>query len=314
LNQLPGRRCSGRGSRAGTTRRHPTARWIGRVAAVIWGIATLLLGRASHAQTPVSSTIVLAFDPRSEAQRQAVAAIQAHVQGLPLELVVESVERQHSLELRLAASGALAASRHALGTFYIDVADDRSLLIFFTEAEGEATLIRRLPPNPQGQRVALEQAAIVVRSLVEALLDGGGVGIGPPTGRPQASERDQVRSGQGDQPLPITPEGANPSSLNRPTEVPDHPPAEVGGANRRLAIAAGSAVAPFASDVPWQTGFSAAAQWLAIPVIYVGARYTRFPALTLRSADVVFSVQRRPLELIAGYRERGRLALNAEAG
>src|ERR1041384_5857677 len=62
----------------------------------------------------------------------------------------------------------------------MDIAEDGALLIFFTEVSGEATLIRRLPPNRQGLRVGLEQAAIVVRSLVEALLEGGNVGIATP--------------------------------------------------------------------------------------------------------------------------------------
>jgi len=150
-----------------------------------WSVALLLWSATSGAASP-SSTIVLTVDESSEAETQAVAAIRAHVSGFPVEVLVVPVEAQRSLELRLAASGALAASRRALGTFSTKVTDDGSLLIFFTEADGEATLVRRLRPSAQGMRVAVEQAAIVVASLIEALLDGGSVGIGRPT-RPPAN-------------------------------------------------------------------------------------------------------------------------------
>ena len=119
-----------------------------------WSLATLLLTRALGAQ-PQSSTIILTFDASSEAQKQAIAAIRAHVSGLPADVVIVPLEHQRSLDSRLAAAGSLAASRQALGTFYIEIEPDGTLLIFFTEPGAEATLIRRLPPNDQGVRVAL---------------------------------------------------------------------------------------------------------------------------------------------------------------
>lgn len=278
--------------------------WLG------WNVALLLLCRSVGAE-PQPSTIVLAFDATSDAQKQAVAAIRAHMQGLPLEVVAAPVERQRSLQLRLAESGALAALHRAFGTFYIDVADDRSLLIFFTEAEGEATLIRRLPPSQQGLRVALEQAAIVVRSLVEALLEGGGVGIAPPADRPPVAEGASEATREGIEPRD-TPdaEGATSDDTVSTTKPPD----ETGPGMARIGLGAGVAVTSFASDVPWQTGLSVGAQWLVAPTFYFGARYTLLPALTLESDAAAVSVRRHPLELFLGYRESGRVALNGELG
>src|SRR5437868_4497769 len=111
-----------------------------------WSLATLLLTRALAAQ-PKASTIILTFDASSEAQKQAITAVRAHVSGLPADVQIVPVEHQPSLDSGLAAAGSLAASRHALGTFYIEIEQDGTLLIFFTEPEAEATLIRRLPPN-----------------------------------------------------------------------------------------------------------------------------------------------------------------------
>ena len=284
----------------------------------MWSLATILWSRATRAEQP--SAIILAFDASSAAQKQAIAAIQAHVSGMPLEVVVSTIERQRSLDKRLAASAALAASRHALGTFYIEIAEDRSLLIFFTEAEGEATLIRRLSSNQQGLKVALEQAAIVVRSIVEALLDGGSVGIAPEGGR-QTAEKTQDLTPAGPAPPPKSSPPGSPGpeqrlshSDERPSNANSAGEASAKSAGRRIALVVGAPLTSFASGTPWQTGLSAGIHWLATPALYVGARYTLFRALTLSTADVALSVQRHPLEALLGYREPGRLGLNAEFG
>jgi len=286
-----------------------------RRAGVGWGLALVLLGGGAGAEPRPS--IVLAFDATSDAQKQAVAAIQAHMQGLPLEVVAAPVEPQRSLQLRLAESGALAVSREAFGTFYVDVAEDRSLLIFFTEAKGEATLIRRLPPNRQGLRVALEQAAIVVRSLVEALLEGGGVGIAPPAGQPPVPARPASPSSGGPSDgadIPLEPPEAETLAPADEAASRAKSPDGIGLGTARVGFGAGLAVTSFASEAPWQAGFTAGAHCLVVPTLYVGGRYTLLPALTIQRADAAFSVRRHPLELLVGYRESGRVALNAELG
>jgi len=276
-----------------------------------WSIVTLLLTRALSAQ-PQPSAIILTFDASSEAQKQAVAAIRAHVSGLPANVVIVPVEHQRSLDSRLAAAGSLAASREALGTFYIEIEPDGTLLIFLTEPGAEATLVRRLPPNDQGVRVALEQAAIVVRSLVEALLDGGNVGI--------AREVDRTGSAEAtDAPVePASPEqsAAVPGlpSPEQASESDSEAAPRAGSVMPRLAITAGYTATDFASVMPWQSGFSAGFQWLATPVAYAGARYTLFPTYTAAAEGAVVALHRRPFETLVGYHTTRRLALNGEMG
>jgi hypothetical protein len=248
--------------------------------------------------------IVVTFDAGSDVQNQVIDAIRAHVSDLPVELVTVSVERDDVLGRRLAAAGTVATARRALGTFDIEVAPDNSLLVFFTEADGETTLIRRLQANPQGWKVALEHGAIVVRSLVEALLDGGRVGIAPGAGH-GAEPKGNVERRPSDT-TAATPDGALRTKAERPTEVE--------AAERRLAITAGYTATEFAPRVAWQSGFAVGAQWLVTPVVYAGARYTLFPALTVTTADAVVSVGRHPLEVLVGYRETGRVGLNGELG
>jgi hypothetical protein len=284
-----------------------------RRSSLSWSLAILLLARALGAQPP-PSTIVLTFDASSEAQKQAITAIRAHVSGLRAEVVVVPVEHQRTLDSRLAAAGSLAASRHALGTFYIEIEADGTLLIFLTEAEAEATLIRRLPPNAQGVRVALEQAAIVVRSLVEALLDGGTVGIARETQRAGSAEAPEA---------PAEPDSSpEPSSATSELYTPDRPSwesdaeaaPEAGSARRRIAITCGYTATDFASAMPWQSGFAAGFQWLATPRVYVGARYTLFPTYTASADETVIAVHRQPIEALVGYHAVGPLALNGEMG
>jgi hypothetical protein len=269
------------------------------------------LTRALGAQ-PQPSTIVLTFDASSEAQKQAIAAIRAHVSGLPAEVVIVPVEHQRTLDSRLAAAGSLAASRQALGTFYIEIEPDGTLLIFFTEPGAEATLIRRLPPNDQGVRVALEQAAIVVRSLVEALLEGGSVGIAREAERTGAAEAEKAPAETDSSPERSPAAPASPDEPPPPSDSEASPGA--GSVRRWIAITAGYTATDFASLMPWQSGFSLGLQWLAAPVIYAGARYTLFPTYTVATDDAVVAVSRRPIEALVGYRGPSFLALNGEIG
>jgi hypothetical protein len=271
------------------------------------GLAAIFLTRSARAETP-SPAIILTFDASSDIQKQAVAAIRAHVSDLALEVVTVPLERDQALDRRLTAAGTLAASRPALGTFAIEVTEDDSLLIFFIEAGGETTLIRRLRPNQQGSRVTVEHAAIVVRSLVEALLEGGNVGVAPGAGdsfgpKSQAPVRET--------PPPLT---TPPAGAERPMSTRPERPKAADAMRQRLAVTAGYTTSEFAAGVAWQSGFSAGAQWLVTPVFYAGARYTFFPTLTLANPDAVASIGRHPVEALVGYRETGRVALNAELG
>jgi hypothetical protein len=265
----------------------------------------------------------LTFDASSEAQKQAIAAIRAHVRGLPAEIVVIPVEHEESLAQRLAASGSLAAARDALGTLYIQFAEDGALLIFFTEPDGEATLIRRLPADRQGARVALEQAAIVARSLIEALIDGGRVGLAPEASRGLAPEP-EAEAPSNTEELPEPPEGTAEAERAEPAPAEtSSDPAETssddtanGSASDRewIAVTGGYTLTHFAAGLPWQSGFSAGFHWLVTPRFYSGARYTFFPALTAGTDDVVVSIHRYPIEVLFGYRGPGAFALGGELG
>jgi hypothetical protein len=293
------------GPRARGRARHRWAFW---AVGFVCSLVSIFLTRSARAEPP-SPEIILSFDASSDIQKQAIAAIRAHMSDLAVAVVTVSVERDRALDRRLAAAGAVAASRHALGTFDIEVAEDDSLLIFLTEAGGETTLIRRLRPDRQGSQVTLEHAAIVVRSLVEALLDGGNLGIAPGSGDSFGRTSNELSPRETRSTPTTAPATSDVSISARPED-----PTEASAVRRRLTVTAGYTTTEFAAGLGWQSGFSAGAQWLATPVIYAGARYTFFPALTLANTDAVVSIGRHPLEALVGYRETGRVALNAELG
>jgi hypothetical protein len=256
---------------------------------------------------------VLTYDPSSERQQQALAAVRAHLRGLSVELLTESVAQDRDLAERLAASGALATSHSALGTFSIEQGADRSILVFFTEPGGSATLVRRLPTSELDDRVAIEQAAIVVRSLVEALLEGGRLGVvakgaessAPPRGKAPASPESTRQPRKSDATASTPPESS-------PSPFTTEPPAPGEAASHRFFVFLGYAGAYAGSELSWQQGASASARWLFAPTAYFGARYTLIPSSEVDTPAARISVTRRPAELLFGYAAGTRVLANLE--
>jgi hypothetical protein len=305
--------------------RKQSARHVARLGRAVLGTLCLCVqlgaGPAPAAAQPAPrARIVLTYDPASEQQRQALTAVRAHLKGLPVDLVVDSTARENELVDRLEASGTLASSAGAMGTFSIEQGSDSSILVFFTEAGGDATLIRRLPPSQQSERLATEQAAIVVRSLVQSLLEGGRIRVAPAPA-PVAGEALPTRETD-----PARPTPSDPRSPAQPAEddALDQAESEADGSSgvqpedtaavmpRRLFVLAGY-LGRHADDAePWQSGVSIGLRWLSIPTVYVGARYTLIPATVHDAGSVRLSIVRRPAELALGYSARARFSPTAE--
>ena len=304
-----------------------------RVLKTLW-LFFLVLVPPAAAQS-VSSRIVLSYDPTSEEQRRALAAVRAHLRGLPVEIVTETVEQKRDLTERLAASGALAISHTALGTFSIEKGTDRSILVFLTEPGGSATLVRRLPASELSARVAIEQAAIVVRSLVEALLEGGRLGVAAEKARSSEatdSTTEDVRPQATPETTPTdrsAPEQASTSDLDTETpdldtetpdldtETPDldtEPAAFVTyGPPPRFFLALGYAGARPGGGLGWQSGVAVGAHWfLPVHAAYLGVRYTLLPEFELDAGSARVSIVRRPAELMLGVAVGSWVLANAE--
>jgi len=156
--------------------------------------------------------------------------------------------------------------------------------------------------------------------LVEALLEGGSIGITADANRPSSPKAAEVAPAAA---TPVTDaassgseeeSSADSDSPEQRVSRSDDPASKASSAGEHLACLVGAPLTQFADGTPWQAGLSAGMHWRATPALYAGARYTFFGALTLSTADVAASVKRHPLEIVFGYREAGRLGLNAEAG
>jgi hypothetical protein len=254
----------------------------------------------------------LTYDSTSEEQRRTLAAVRVYLRDLPVELVVETSERKRDLADRLAESGELATSHQAVGTFAIEPSRDGSTLVFFTEAGGEATLVRRFPPSRQSTSVAAEQAAIVVRSLVTALVEGGRLGVVPDTAReePGKPERQAPHTAP-EAPLPLEP--ARVTSREVGSTKSEALPSTVAPATHgSFFVAVGLVVTVPGGGLPLQPGASVGLRWFAASTLYAGARYTFNPTAELDAGSARISVARRPAELLLGYERRASPGLNGE--
>jgi hypothetical protein len=297
-------------------------------------LAILPRGRTAHAQEPEPSrptaAIVITFDPNAVQEERVVAAVKAHLSGLPVRVLVRPLIRSGSVGQNVARAGALATASAALGTSSIEVGDDGAFLIYFTEPGGESTLIRRLPPNDEGVRVTVEEASIVVRSLVLALLEGRRIGMAKPAdaradaerprkGQPPPQKRKDERSSPSKRAAPPPNAEDPPSAVNSPAEDATGSAAgedgwRASGSDSVVAVTAGYAGTHFATNTSWQSGFTPGFRWVAFRPMYVAARYTFFPKLEGGTKETAVSVARHPGELAIGYVGSTRLAANAELG
>jgi hypothetical protein len=311
----------------------PAARAVSQI--VVAAVALFNDGGSAFADEPSASraddAILITFDPSAGEYGSIVGAMQAHLRGLPVRVVIKPMARARSLGQKLVTSAELATSSRALGAFSLEIADDRACLIFFTEPDGNSTLIRRLPPNEQGLRVTIEEAAIVVRSLVLALLEGRRVGMTteteshPEDVTPPVFEATPEKNAAGASPSHDGSADAQdpPASVKRDVEreteenrEDDEPKAgDAGRDARRRTLAASAAYAgtDFGNNSAWQSGLTLGVRWLALAQLYGAARYTIFPELEGKASETTVSIARHPAEIVIGYRTPALLALNAEA-
>ncbi len=231
-----------------------------------------------HAAEPVSESspgiVVFAVDPQAKDAQAMIDAVRAHLTGLPIRLVIDPRGGAAS------GSGSEPASdgSHRIGTLTIDPATPGEWVVSFTEPAIDTTLVRRIRLKPQGKRVALEEAAIVVRSMVEAILDGGHVGIARPG----------LRSDEG---------SAVSSAPWR--------------SRRGITATAGYLGTTFGSDVGWQSGGMIGLRWHS-GAFYAGIATQIFAPIATDTTPVSLLLVRHPGAIVVGYEGVSRLAPTIE--
>jgi hypothetical protein len=241
-------------------------------------------GTLRGAETPgdaAQAVVVFAIDPRSPDAQAMIDAVRAHLTGLPVRLVVDRPGHSVSGAGAPPEPQAMPSGR-VLGTISIDPATRGEWVVSFTEPAFDTTLVRRIKLRPQGTLVALEEAAIVIRSMIEALLDGGHVGIA----KPAASRAAETSVG--------------PGALTR-------------GPRGSIAVSAGYVGTSFAAGLGWQSGASLGLRWFAAG-FYVGAAYDIFPSIETDTRPASLLLIRHPGALVVGYQGSARIAPLGELG
>ncbi|HEY8945269.1 MAG TPA: hypothetical protein VIM73_13450 [Polyangiaceae bacterium] len=263
----------------------------------LWGFAAtfatagLARARPSGAALQADSVIVLVFDPDRPEATSAVRAIESHIGGTGVRIVQEPLRRNADLLAWLELAQQRARSLAALGVFAIDSDGGTELRVFFSEPDGEATLIRRIR-NKSSSRVALEEAGIVVHSIVESLRAGGHVGMVEP-GRRDANERDEERpSGSEKARVPDAIGDGNADAAAR-VRV-DEDAARLGRDVRRLSLGLSGVGTSWATGEGWQLGVALGLQVRLTDVLGVQLEYSWFSELRVTRDETTFAVARHP--------------------
>ena len=240
------------------------------IAATVFSLVVSIASQLGAAE-PVADggigVVVFAVDTKARDAQAMVDAVRAHLTGLPVRLVIGSDSG--------AENGADAGgSGRILGTLTIDPATPGEWVVSFTEPAIDTTLVRRIRIKPQGKGVALEEAAIVVRSMVEAILDGGHVGIARPTRA--AGEETSRASGPR-------------------------------GPRRGIALTGGYFGTAFAPRLGWHSGAQFGLRWQS-GELYAGVAYAIFAPIETTANGVSLRLSRYPGSLVLGYEGSSRLA------
>jgi len=209
--------------------------------------------------------VVFAVDPQAKDAQAMIDAVRAHLTGLPVRLVIDP-----------GGSDAARDDANRIGTLTIEPAPPNEWVVSFTEPAIDTTLVRRIRLKPQGKRVALEEAAIVVRSMVEAILDGGHVGIA------------------------------------RRSEESASPPATVVWRPRQgITATAGYLGTTFAPGLGWQSGGAIGLRWHS-GGFYAGIASQFFAPIKTNTVPVSIILVRHPGAIVLGYEGGARLAPTIE--
>lgn len=210
------------------------------------------------------------------------AAVDAHLSGLPVELVEVHAPPASSPLARYDQGTALAQTHDALGVLWVEERDG-AYLISVVRPEVRAIYSRRVDIEPDAPQAALEAVGLVSAASLSALLAGTALTMDP-TIVPKAPEPEPEPSPD-TKPVPESP----------PDEAP--PPRERG----RLVLGLGYAGTTFVREQPWQSGITGEAGWQWPFGMHVGAGFTFTQALEAPTGPATLRVQRRPAHLAIGF-------------
>jgi hypothetical protein len=273
-------------------------------------------------QSDGEPAIVLIFEPGRPDSDRLVHAIESHLVGLPVRVVLEPLARGEILEWF--ESGHLRAkARGAIGLFAIETGRRDLWRLYFLDMDGAPTLIRRLRPSPE--HAPLDDAGVAVRLLVEALLDakplelsepalgGSPVASGSPTrslpsGSQRSSSSARKERGAGSPSPKASPRPSEPAPAESdPDDAPEtdpQPRREPGP----LGFFLGPVGTTWVAGQAWQLGARGGAEVHLKATWSVALDYTWYPTASLDLENASIAWDRHPIAVQAAYRPSAGLS------
>jgi hypothetical protein len=272
---------------------------------------------------PSTLVVVVDADSAPNALNAAIlAAIEAEVGDLKVHLQVASVRGAGDIRSRLdQALAARTAEGRRLGALWFDTSQLGDFLLFLANADGTRVLVRRIHVGTREEGAAVEEIAVVVRSTVSALLEGGTLGTAsiapappPAVGSSGLARGDGPAAAASTAPpdqLPGSSVALVPPSLPRAsirTPVADRPRIPLA----ELGVSYVGTV--FSSPGSWQSGLSLSARYVAAFHGYLGASYDFISPENVVADGFALELSRHPLGVAAGYQRvvRSRFRLEGE--
>jgi hypothetical protein len=281
--------------------------------AALAGVAIMTLCPCSAAEArdePRALVVVVDADSAPNALNAAIlGAIEADVADLKVHLHVESVRGAGDIRSRLDQALAVRTTEgRRLGALWFDTSQLGDFLLFLANADGSRVLVRRIHVGTDAEGAAVEELAVVVRSTVSALLEGGTLGtaaIAPapstavgPSGLPPGDGPAAAASTTLPDPQPgrsvalVSP--SLPRASNR-AAVPDRPRIPLA----QLGVSYVGTV--FSSPGSWQSGLALSARYVAAFHGYLEASYDFISPEDVVADGFALELGRHPFGVAAGY-------------
>jgi hypothetical protein len=243
----------------------------------------LLVSPTVRAEEPAPPVVVLLFAAQDEgAANTLLGAVQAQLGDLPVQLSIErSAEFPATLPDQVGVAADVAARLSATTVFWFDVSIPEQIFVYLAERGGSRVLVRAVDATGEVER--LESTAVIVRGLVQAVLEGGTIGIQSPPASPPP------------QPTPPAP-GESPAA----SPVPE--PAMPVPARSWLGLQLAYAVDFFSDQVTVVQGVAAGLLFHVDPNWSLFAAYRVLTDADASGGGVDLSVSRHPMELGVRFR------------
>ncbi len=264
--------------------RFPGSLLFGLVATVQW-VALAEAGPAGEqADGERLRVVMIAEEADADASTGAIAAVSAQLSDIDVELRIAWVpEFAEALRAQYAEMRRIAIEHDAALAFWVDVSMTEEVFLYIAEPGGGRILVRSVEFTEETGASRFDVLAIIVRNVVEAITEGGEIGVRPPA---------QVEP----QPQPPPPEPPVAPTFDPPVVEPEEQ--EPGpGVEGVLELQAAYAVSVYDREPTWLHGARvgiavAVADWL-----WIGAAYRIQPPFDKSNELVDMEFRPHPFEV-----------------